>query len=86
MLTTKLKSINKFQLFHLSNAKKLVNMLNRIFNFTQMATLYGPHCFRKKDAPIVCEGESVTHQYEMDLITKTEYSRFQLSVEKPKPK
>ena len=67
--------------------KKLVDMLNsRIFNFTQMATLYGPHCFRKKDAPIVCEGESVTHQYEMDLITKTEYSRFQLSVEKPKPK
>jgi len=31
-----------------------------------MATLYGPHCFRKKDAPIVCGGESVMSQYGMD--------------------
>ena len=45
----------------------------RIFNFTQMATLYGPHCFRKKDAPIVCGGESVMCQYGTDTITKIGY-------------
>ena len=29
--------------------------INIIINITQMATLYGPHCFRKNEAPIVCE-------------------------------